>query len=66
MQALPRLKLKKGKEKPILQHHHWIYSGAVASLPEGVLAEVESFSGERLGLALLNPVHSIAAHIIAF
>lgn len=66
MQALPRLKLKKGKEKPILQHHHWIYSGAVASLPEGALAEVESFSGERLGLALLNPGHSIAAHMIAF
>lgn len=66
MQALPRLKLKKGKEKPIIQHHHWIYSGAIASFPEGVLAEVESSSGEKLGLALLNPGHSIAAHMIAF
>jgi 23S rRNA (cytosine1962-C5)-methyltransferase len=67
MQTLPRLRLKKGKEKPILQHHHWIYSGAVASSPEGgPLAQVESSSGEILGIAMLNQGHSIAAHMIAF
>ncbi len=27
-----RLSLKKGKERPILQHHHWVYSGAVECL----------------------------------
>ncbi|HSX38387.1 MAG TPA: class I SAM-dependent rRNA methyltransferase [Chlamydiales bacterium] len=66
MQALSCLKLKKGKEKPILQYHHWIYSGAVASLPSGTIAEVESFENQKLGIALLNPGHSIAAHMIAF
>ncbi len=66
MQTFPRLQLKKGKEKPILQHHHWIYSGAVASFPEATIAEVVSASGEKLGLAFLNPGHSIAGHMIAY
>jgi 23S rRNA (cytosine1962-C5)-methyltransferase len=67
MQALPRLKLKKGKEKPILQHHHWIYSGAISSIPkEASLAAIESSSGEHLGIALLNAGHSISAHMIAY
>lgn len=66
MQTFPRLQLKKGKEKPILQHHHWIYSGAVASFPEGSIAEVASASGEKLGLAFLNSGHSIAGHMIAY
>lgn len=60
------LTLKNKKEKPILQHHHWIYSGAIASFPEGDMAEVRSAQGQKLGLALLNPGHSIAAHMIAF
>ncbi len=67
MQTLPCLRLKKGKEKPILQHHHWIYSGAISAFPEvGTLAAVESSSGERLGIAMLSQGHSIAGHMIAF
>lgn len=69
MQIAARLSLKKGKEKPLLQRHHWIYSGAVEKLPKlpaGALVEVASHGGEKLGLALLNPGHSIAAHMIAF
>lgn len=67
MQALSRLRLKKGKEKPILQHHHWIYSGAIASRPEeGLIAEVESHEGKKLGIALLSRGHSITGHMIAF
>lgn len=65
----PRLSLKKGKERPILQGHHWIYSGAVAKISPhqaGDIAEVFSASGEKLGLALLNEGHSITAHMIAF
>lgn len=63
------LSLKKGKERPILQRHHWIYSGAIAKLgthAEGDLAEVYSSSGVKLGLALLNSGHSISGHMIAF
>lgn len=66
MQTLPYLKLKPGKEKPLLQHHHWIYSGAISVYPEGTMAQVISSSGKRLGVALLNQGHSIAGHMIAF
>ncbi len=63
-----RIDLKIGKEKPILQRHHWIYSGAIASLQRsGSIASVFSSNGVQLGLALLNtPGQSIAAHMIAF
>lgn len=61
------LRLKKGKERPLLQKHHWIYSGAVHSVEasEGDLVEVFSFEGKRLGLAFYHPGHSIAAHMVA-
>lgn len=61
--------LKKGKERPILQRHHWIYSGAIAKVAEhqaGDLLDVFNASGQKLGLAFMNPGHSIAAHMIAF
>ena len=63
-----KIVLKKGKERPILQHHHWIYSGAISSLPnkEELLVPVFSFQGERLGLAAVNRGRSIAAHMLAF
>ena len=66
----PRIDLKKGKEKPILQRHHWIYSGAVEKNPShkpGDVAEVYSAQGEKLGLALFNTQgQSIVAHMIVF
>jgi 23S rRNA (cytosine1962-C5)-methyltransferase len=65
----PRINLKKGKERPILQRHHWIYSGAIAKISShepGDIAEVFAADGEKLGLALLNEGHSISAHMIAF
>jgi 23S rRNA (cytosine1962-C5)-methyltransferase len=69
-EATSRIDLKKGKEKPILQRHHWIYSGAVAnhsSYQAGDIAKVYSFAGDFLGLAILNrPGQSIVAHMIAF
>lgn len=66
MQTYPRLELKKGKEKPILQGHHWIYSGAVAKMPKELFAEVYSSEGQKLGIAFLSPGHSIAGHMLAF
>lgn len=66
-EALSPLYLKKGKEKPLLQRHHWIYSGAISKKPEkGPLVEVFSHSGEKLGTALYHPGHSIAAHMLSF
>jgi 23S rRNA (cytosine1962-C5)-methyltransferase len=64
----PRLVLKKGKERPILQGHQWIYSGAIASMEAkeaGSLVEVVSATGEVLGLAFSQGRHSIAATMIA-
>lgn len=69
MQIASRLSLKKGKERPIIQGHHWIYSGAIAkqsSKIDGDLVEVFDAGGQKLGLAFLNPGYSIAAHMIAF
>ncbi|MBI5272889.1 MAG: class I SAM-dependent rRNA methyltransferase [Chlamydiia bacterium] len=66
MQTLSDLQLKRGKEKPILQGHHWIYSGAIHSFPEGPLSRVISSEGKTLGIAFLSKGHSIAAHMMAF
>jgi 23S rRNA (cytosine1962-C5)-methyltransferase len=62
-----RLRLKKGKERPLRQHHHWIYSGAVANLPkEALFAKVESHEGDCLGTAMLTPGRSIVGHMLAW
>ena len=62
-----RLRLKRGKEKNVLHRHHWIYSGAVEEMPEALVAEVASSSGEVLGVAFLGQKgRSIAAHMVAF
>lgn len=61
--------LKKNKDRPIRQRHHWIYSGAIQSLPSqqaGSIVPVFSADGERLGLAAINPGRSIAAHMLSF
>lgn len=63
------LSLKPGRERPLLQRHHWIYSGAIKRLPEheeGQPVLVYSHGGELLGQAFLNPGHSIAGHMIAY
>lgn len=30
------IRLKKGKEESLLRRHPWVFSGAIASLPEGI------------------------------
>lgn len=50
---LPIITLRKGKEESLLRFHPWVFSGAIASLPqaleEGDLVEVRSSAGETLG-----------------
>ena len=46
--------LKKGKEESILRHHPWVFSGAIARLPEGLeegdMTIVKGSDGSVLGI----------------
>lgn len=64
-----KVQLKPGKEKPLLQRHHWIFSGAIAHLPpfgDGELLNVESHEGEVLGVAYFNRRSNIIGRMISF
>ena len=61
--------LKPGKEKPAQNFHHWIFSGAIKSLPEfvdGDILPVESFQGELLGHAYFNRQSNIIGRFVCF
>jgi 23S rRNA (cytosine1962-C5)-methyltransferase len=61
--------LKKGRDKAVRNRHHWIFSGAVASLPEfepGEILAVRSSGGELLGHAYFNPRSSIIGRLLSF
>ena len=64
------LQLKKGREKPVLNRHPWIFSGAIQQVqggPEpGDLVEVVSAKGEWLGRAYYNPHSQIRARILTW
>lgn len=66
---IKKVRLKAGKEKPILNRHHWIFSGAVASLPPhepGEILAVESDGGKPLGFAYFNKKSSILGRMVSF
>jgi len=62
--------LRKGKDKPIRNRHHWIFSGAIQSLPEGLidggLYSVSSHEGGPLGYAYFNRKCSIIGRMVSF
>jgi 23S rRNA (cytosine1962-C5)-methyltransferase len=68
MNILPRIILKKGKEKPILRGHPWIFSGAVAGaegdLVPGEIGEVYSGGGDFLGMGQFNPRSQIILRML--
>ena len=68
MSAYPRVILKKGKERPILRGHPWIFSGAVAKveedLPPGEVGEVYSAEGQFLGRGYFNPRSQIILRLL--
>ena len=65
---LPRIILKKGKEKPLLRGHPWVFSGAVAKIEgegsAGDLGEVYSKEGQFLGVGYLNPASQIVLRLL--
>jgi 23S rRNA (cytosine1962-C5)-methyltransferase len=68
METLPRIILKKGREKPLLRGHPWVFSGAVAKIEgevsPGDLGEVYSKEGQFLGAGHLNPASQIILRLL--
>ena len=62
--------LKPGREKSLLRHHPWVYSGAIAEVKRvtqpGATVIVNSHSGSFLGWAAYNPHSQIAARMWSF
>ncbi len=61
--------LKSGREKAVLQRHHWIFSGAIASLPsfeDGDILPVYSHSEKLLGFGYFNRKSQIIGRMISF
>ncbi len=68
MITLPKIILKKGKEKPLLRGHPWVFSGAVARAEEdllpGGMGEVYSREGRFLGIGYFNPASQIVLRLL--
>lgn len=61
--------LHKGKDKAIRNRHHWIFSGAVRSLPDfedGDILPVHGAEGEFLGRGYFHRGQSILGRMITF
>ncbi|MCM1004693.1 MAG: class I SAM-dependent rRNA methyltransferase [Prevotella sp.] len=67
--ALPEIRLKKGKEESLRRFHPWVFSGAVAKLPEtleeGDLVRVLTHEGEVVGVGHWQ-IGSIAVRMLDF
>lgn len=68
MNTLPRIILKRGREKPVLRGHPWVFSGAVAKVDgeasSGDVVEVYSREGQFLGLGHFNPRSQIIVRVL--
>ncbi|NOK85698.1 MAG: LSU m5C1962 methyltransferase RlmI [Chloroflexi bacterium AL-W] len=68
--TLPRLYLKQGREKPVLNGHPWIFSGGVKSIegnPQpGDIIDIRAHDGRFLARAYWNPSSQIQARILTW
>jgi 23S rRNA (cytosine1962-C5)-methyltransferase len=68
MTTLPRVILKRGREKSVLRGHPWVFSGAVAKITgevsPGEVGEVYSKEGQFLGLGHINPYSQIILRLL--
>jgi len=68
MNILPKIMLKKGKEKPLLRGHPWVFSGAVGEIEgdvsPGDQGEVYSAEDQFLGIGHLNPHSQIILRLL--
>lgn len=65
-----RIVIHKGREKPILNKHPWIFSGAIAEThgnpTPGDIVTVESHSGQFLGRGYWNPKSQIQVRLLTW
>ncbi len=68
MSAYPKVILRRGKEKPLLRGHPWVFSGAVekmeGDIAAGDMGEVYSWEGQFLGRGYLNPHSQIIFRLL--
>lgn len=72
--GLPQVKLKAGKEKPVIQRHPWIFSGALekkcdealANLDPGSLVDVVDHQGKWLAFGYFNPKSQIRCRLLGW
>lgn len=64
------LQLVKGREKPVINKHPWIFSGAIQKVEGnpagGDLVDVLSAGGDWLGRAYYNPASQIRARLLSW
>jgi 23S rRNA (cytosine1962-C5)-methyltransferase len=62
------VRLKPGRERPLLAGHPWIFSGALDTLPSdvvpGAIVDVISSRGEFVGRGYLNAANSLALRVL--
>lgn len=60
--------LLKGKEKPVLHHHNWVYSGAIAKQDKGIekgdLVQVCNLNGDFLAYGYYNEDSKIRVRLL--
>lgn len=69
MATLPKIILKRGREKPLLRGHPWVFSGAVeridGEVSPGEIGEAYSFERQFLGIGHLNPQSQIIFRLLS-
>lgn len=61
--------LKPGREKALRQQHHWIFSGAIQSLPpfeDGAFLPVYAADGQFMGTGYFNRCSGIVGRMVSF
>jgi 23S rRNA (cytosine1962-C5)-methyltransferase len=67
---MPHIILKKSRERSVLQHHPWVFSGAVEKSPEiaenGQTVEIRTHHGKPIALAAWSGASQICARVWSF
>lgn len=67
---MPSITLKPGKDKPVLNRHPWIFSGAIAHLPsevvDGQVVDVTDAKGRFLARGYLNRRSQITVRLLTW